>query len=74
MRNELVPDREGDYTKDFTAGGEITSIYEASENYRKKGVDLVAIAGKEYGSGSSRDWAAKGPMLLGIKAVIAESY
>ena len=74
LRNELVPDREGDYTKDFTNNGAITSIYEASENYRKKGVDLIAIAGKEYGSGSSRDWAAKGPMLLGIKAVLAESY
>ena len=73
LRNELTPDREGDYTVDFTSG-DVTSIFEASEKYRAAGVPLVAIAGKEYGSGSSRDWAAKGPMLLGIKAVIAESY
>jgi aconitate hydratase len=73
LRNELTPDREGDYTVDFTTD-EVTSIYEASEKYRATGTNLIAIAGKEYGSGSSRDWAAKGPMLLGIKAVIAESY
>jgi aconitate hydratase len=73
LRNELTPDREGDYTVDFTTG-DVTSIFEASEKYRAAGQSLIAIAGKEYGSGSSRDWAAKGPMLLGIKAVIAESY
>ena len=54
--------------------GEVTSIFEASERYKKEGVPLVVLAGKEYGSGSSRDWAAKGPLLLGVRAVIAESY
>src|SRR4029079_13852796 len=55
-------------------GGEFTTVYEASENYQREGVALVVLAGKEYGSGSSRDWAAKGTALLGVKAVIAESY
>jgi aconitate hydratase len=54
--------------------GEETTIYEASERYLAEGTPLVVIAGKEYGSGSSRDWAAKGPNLLGVRAVIAESY
>jgi aconitate hydratase len=54
--------------------GEETTIYEAAERYRAEGTPLIVIAGKEYGTGSSRDWAAKGPKLLGVKAVIAESY
>jgi len=74
LRNQLAPGTEGGVTRDFTAGGEITSVYEASENYVAAGIPLVVLAGKEYGSGSSRDWAAKGTSLLGVKAVIAESY
>ena len=61
-------------TKDFTKDGEVTSVYEASQSYQEAGTPLVVLAGKEYGSGSSRDWAAKGTALLGVKAVIAESY
>ena len=71
LRNKLV-EREGYWTKHLPDGAEAT-IYEASEQYRKEGVPLIVIAGKEYGSGSSRDWAAKGPLLLGVRAVIAES-
>jgi aconitate hydratase len=74
LRNQLAPGTEGGFTRDFTSGGEVTSVYEASENYQREGVPLVVLAGKEYGSGSSRDWAAKGTALLGVKAVIAESY
>jgi aconitate hydratase len=74
LRNQLAPGTEGGVTRDFTAGGEVTSVYEASEHYIAAGTPLVVLAGKEYGSGSSRDWAAKGTALLGIKAVIAESY
>ena len=80
LRNELVPDREGDWTLKLPADwvlepkGEVMRIYDASMEYQREGVPLVAIAGKEYGSGSSRDWAAKGTSLLGIRAVIAESY
>lgn len=74
LRNELVPGVEGGYTKDMTQGGEQASIYEAAMNYKKEGVPLVIVAGKEYGTGSSRDWAAKGTMLLGVKAVIVESF
>jgi aconitate hydratase len=73
LRNLLVPGAEGTWTAHF-ADGEETTIYEASLRYRDEGVPLVVIAGKEYGSGSSRDWAAKGPALLGIRAVLAESY
>jgi aconitate hydratase len=73
IRNRLVPDREGGYTKCFL-NGEILSIYDAAMIYRKEGVPLIVIAGKEYGAGSSRDWAAKGAALLGVKAVIAESF
>ena len=58
----------------YLPGGEVMSIYEAAMTYQAAGVPLVVLAGKEYGSGSSRDWAAKGTMLLGVKAVIAESY
>ena len=73
LRNELTPSREGDWTAHFPDGEEMR-IFDASERYRADGVPLLILAGKEYGSGSSRDWAAKGPMLLGVKAVIAESY
>jgi aconitate hydratase len=72
LRNEMA-DKEGDWTR-HQPDGEEMRIFDASERYREEGVPLVVIAGKEYGSGSSRDWAAKGPMLLGVKAVIAESY
>jgi aconitate hydratase len=74
LRNQLAPGTEGGFTRDFTNGGDVTSIYEASEHYQEAGTPLVVLAGKEYGSGSSRDWAAKGTALLGVKAVIAESY
>ena len=74
LRNELAPGTEGGVTRDFTQDGEVTSIYEASEHYAAEGTPLVILAGKEYGSGSSRDWAAKGTALLGVRAVIAESY
>ncbi|HEV3315560.1 MAG TPA: aconitate hydratase AcnA [Candidatus Angelobacter sp.] len=73
LRNRLVPEAEGGVTKHFPSG-EVMSIFDASEKYRAEGVPLIVLAGKEYGSGSSRDWAAKGPSLLGVKAVIAESY
>ena len=73
LRNLLVPGSEGTWTAHLPDGDE-TTIYEASERYLAAGVPLVVIAGKEYGSGSSRDWAAKGPSLLGVRAVIAESY
>jgi aconitate hydratase len=72
LRNQLT-EREGYWTTHLPDGQEMT-IFDASERYRADGVPLVAIAGKEYGSGSSRDWAAKGPLLLGIRAVIAESF
>lgn len=75
LRNQLLSDVEGSYTRDFTtASGEQSFIFDASENYAKQGTPLVALAGKEYGSGSSRDWAAKGTRLLGIRVVIAESF
>jgi len=73
LRNALVPSREGGYTRHLPDGKEMT-IFEASEKYIAEGVPLIILAGKEYGSGSSRDWAAKGPRLLGVRAVIAESY
>jgi aconitate hydratase len=72
LRNQLV-ERSGGYTRHFPDGEE-TTIYEAAERYAEEGVPLVVLAGKEYGSGSSRDWAAKGTKLLGVRAVIAESY
>jgi aconitate hydratase len=78
LRNQLVPGVEGGFTRDFSpsGGGKApqSTIYDASVNYQKAGIPLVILAGKEYGSGSSRDWAAKGTALLGVKAVIAESY
>ena len=64
----------GGYTRDFTAGGEQAFIYDAAQHYAEAGIPLVVLGGKEYGSGSSRDWAAKGTALLGVKAVIVESY
>ena len=73
LRNLMVPGVEGGVTR-FLPTGEQTSIFDASEKYRASGTPLVVLAGKEYGSGSSRDWAAKGPYLLGVKAVIAESF
>ncbi|HLK85796.1 MAG TPA: aconitate hydratase AcnA [Candidatus Binataceae bacterium] len=73
LRNELVPGVEGGFTLHLP-DGERTTIFEASERYRGDGVPLLIIAGKEYGSGSSRDWAAKGTQLLGVRAVIAESF
>ena len=75
LRNEIAPGTEGGYTRDFTqADAPVSFIYDASQNYQAAGIPLVVLAGKEYGSGSSRDWAAKGTALLGVKAVIAESY
>ncbi len=73
LRNKLVPGSEGTWTKCFLDGSEM-SIYDAALKYQAAKIPLVVIAGKEYGSGSSRDWAAKGPSLLGVRAVIAESY
>jgi aconitate hydratase len=73
LRNELAPGTEGPWTTVFP-GGERTTIYDAALRYRAMGVPLIVLAGKEYGSGSSRDWAAKGPSLLGIRAAIAESF
>jgi aconitate hydratase len=73
LRNKMVPTLEGGFTRHLPCGAEM-SIFEASEKYIAEGVPLVILAGKEYGSGSSRDWAAKGPRLLGVRAVIAESY
>ena len=73
MRNQLAPGTEGGWTTDFTTG-EVTSIFEASEHYASHNIPLIVIAGRVYGMGSSRDWAAKGTFLLGVRAVIAESY
>jgi len=73
LRNLLVPESEGTWTV-HAPSGEETTIFEASQRYLAEGTPLVVLAGKEYGTGSSRDWAAKGPQLLGVKAVIASSY
>lgn len=73
LRNLAVPGKEGGFAKHVPTG-EVATIYEVAERYRKEGIPLVVVGGKEYGSGSSRDWAAKGTMLLGVRAVIAESY
>ena len=73
LRNLLVPGSEGTWTVHVPSGEEMT-IFDASERYLAEGTPLIVLAGKEYGSGSSRDWAAKGPNLLGVRAVIAESY
>ncbi|QEV20852.1 MULTISPECIES: aconitate hydratase AcnA [Streptomyces] len=75
LRNQIAPGTEGGFTRDFTQeDAPVSFIYDASRNYIDQGIPLVVLAGKEYGSGSSRDWAAKGTALLGVKAVIAESY
>ncbi|MFM6940147.1 MAG: aconitate hydratase AcnA [Rhodoluna sp.] len=75
LRNQLLNDVEGGYTRDFTqADGPQAFIYDASSNYQAEGTPLVILGGKEYGSGSSRDWAAKGTSLLGVRAVITESF
>jgi len=75
LRNQLAPGTEGGFTRDFTQpDGPVATVYEASERYLAAGIPLVILSGKEYGSGSSRDWAAKGTALLGVDAVIAESY
>ena len=73
IRNEMAPGTEGGFTT-LQPDGKVMSVYEAAMEYKKRKNDLVVIAGKEYGTGSSRDWAAKGTKLLGIKAVIAESF
>ncbi|CAN2206913.1 AcnA Aconitase A [Candidatus Nanopelagicaceae bacterium] len=74
LKNLLLDGVEGSFTKNFLADGEQTTIYDASVAYQEAGVGLIILAGKEYGSGSSRDWAAKGTALLGVRAVIAESF
>ncbi len=75
IRNELVPGVEGGFTKNFTKAGEpVETVFAASQDYLAAGIPTIVLAGAEYGSGSSRDWAAKGPSLLGVKAVIAESF
>jgi aconitate hydratase len=73
LRNQLAPGTEGGFTT-YLPTGEVMSIYEASTRYQADGVPLIILAGREYGTGSSRDWAAKGPALLGVRAVIAQSY
>ena len=73
IKNEIAPGTEGGFTT-FIPTGEVTTIYDAAMKYKDTGTSLVVIAGKEYGTGSSRDWAAKGTLLLGVKAVIAESF
>ena len=73
LRNQLVEGSEGTWTAHLPDGEEMT-IYDAAMRYRDEGVPTIVLAGKEYGSGSSRDWAAKGPNLLGVRAAIAESY
>jgi len=75
LRNQIAPGTEGGFTRDFTQpDAPVSTVYDASVNYIAQGIPLVVLAGKEYGSGSSRDWAAKGTALLGVKAVIADSY
>lgn len=75
LKNQLLDDVSGGYTRDFTQpDGPQAFIYDASQNYQKQGIPLVVLGGKEYGSGSSRDWAAKGTTLLGVRAVITESF
>ena len=73
VKNQLAPGTEGGWTK-LSENEEPISIFEAAEEFRSSDTDLIVLAGKEYGTGSSRDWAAKGVSLLGVKAVIAESY
>ena len=73
IRNQIAPDTEGGYTTYFPTG-ELLSVYDASMRYQNNGTSLVVLAGTQYGTGSSRDWAAKGTLLLGVKAVIATSF
>ncbi len=73
LRNRMLPDREGGYTVHWPSG-EVMTVYDAAMRYKAEGVPVIVIAGKNYGAGSSRDWAAKGPKLLGVRAVIAESF
>jgi aconitate hydratase len=73
LRNLLTPDMEGNWTEHFPSG-EVTSVYDAAVRYQAAGTPTIVLAGKEYGTGSSRDWAAKGPLLQGVKAAIAESF
>ena len=73
IKNQLAPNTEGGFTTYFSTG-EVMSIFEAAEKYKEENTPLIVIAGTEYGTGSSRDWAAKGSLLLGIKAVIASSF
>jgi aconitate hydratase len=73
VRNDLAPGTEGGWTTDFT-DGQVKSIFEASLNYKERGIPLVVLGGADYGMGSSRDWAAKGTFLLGVKAVITKSF
>lgn len=74
IKNELLDGVEGGFTRDFTKDGEQAYVYDAAMNYQEAGIPLVVLGGKEYGSGSSRDWAAKGTSLLGVRAVIVESF
>ncbi|MGQ9349911.1 aconitate hydratase [Mycolicibacterium gilvum] len=74
LKNQLLDDVSGGYTRDFTKEGEQAFIYDAAQNYAEQNIPLVVLGGKEYGSGSSRDWAAKGTSLLGVRAVITESF
>ncbi|MEM3819029.1 MAG: aconitate hydratase, partial [Nitrososphaerota archaeon] len=73
LRNLLTPGKEGGWTIHIPTG-QLMRIYEASQKYKEEGIHMIVVAGTQYGAGSSRDWAAKGPYLLGVKAVIAESY
>jgi aconitate hydratase A / 2-methylisocitrate dehydratase len=73
LRNQIAPGTEGGWTT-YHPGGDVMTIYDAAMKYKEAGVPLMVIAGKEYGSGSSRDWAAKGTLLLGVRVVIAESF
>jgi aconitate hydratase len=75
LRNQLAPGTEGGFTRDFTEpDGPVSTVYDVEVNYARTGTPLLILAGTEYGSGSSRDWAAKGTALLGVRAVLAESY
>jgi aconitate hydratase len=74
LRNQLVPATVGGVTRCFDAGGAVMPIYQAAQAYQEHGTPVVVIAGKDYGAGSSRDWAAKGPKLLGVRAILAESF
>jgi aconitate hydratase len=73
LKNDMLPGAEGGNTR-LQPDGTVLAIYDAAEVYRRRGVPLILIAGREYGAGSSRDWAAKGPALLGVRAVVAESF